>query len=676
MVVRRQGPFMLSGPIGARDGPRNREGTGRTRPIVSGNQEFSRTMNDTSANCLFDLLETTAQNFPEKISFRRRQPAGTFTGRTFLELKTLTERVVAGLLKIGVAPGDRVTFLCDASQNWLITDLGIITAGAVSVPRGTDVTDEDIIYIVTHSESKFAIVQRDRDRARLERLSPKIPTLKKIFFIEADDGDLTAGPGTLQEIIDLGQAALAAEPDLVKRRLAANDPRALATLIYTSGTTGAPKGVMLSQFGWLHAVRETSNRIGMGPEDRCVSLLPPWHAFERALEYAIVYRGLDFLISDAGNIKNDLNKFKPTVFPSVPRIWESVYNGILGNLKKESAAKQKLFAFFLAVGSAWARHRSVVLGYDHQVTRPAAIVSLVRRLLSLIALGALLPLKFLAGKIFGRIHAALGGQLRTSVTGGSALPGVVDRFLSAIGITVVEGYGMTETSAVISVRDPKRPTPGTVGTPIGGYQVRLKDETGRVLTSPGAKGTLWVRSDQLLQGYYKRPELNEVVFDADRFFDTGDIMRINWRGELMFAGRAKDTIALAGGENVEPVPIEDQLLTSDFIDQVMVVGDDKKTLGALIVPNFEAVKLALPDAPENRAVWDAHKDVRALFKKEITRLINQGTGFKNFETIPGNCFYVLAKNFDPDTEMTRTLKMKRPTIKEHFAEQIEGMYRG
>lgn len=279
-------------------------------------------------------------------------------------------------------------------------------------------------------------------------------------------------------------------------------------------------------------------------------------------------------------------------------------------------------------------------------------------------------------KIFAPIRGALGGRLRVSVSGGSALPGVVDRFLSAIGILVLEGYGMTETSAVISSRTLKKPTPGTVGVPLAGYEIKLKDDTGKDVTSiPGAKGSLWVKSEQILMGYYKRPQLNETVFDRDGFFDTGDLMTLNWRGELMFAGRAKDTIALAGGENIEPVPIEDKLLQSEYIDQVMVVGDDKKTLGAIIVPAYENVRGALgEEAPENTDLWDASKPVRDLYRKQITGLISKETGFKSFEVIPGNCFYISPRAFDQDTEMTRTLKMKRPVIKENFRQQIDELY--
>ncbi|HNJ64509.1 MAG TPA: AMP-binding protein, partial [Turneriella sp.] len=234
----------------------------------------------------------------------------------------------------------------------------------------------------------------------------------------------------------------------------------------------------------------------------------------------------------------------------------------------------------------------------------------------------------------------------------------------------------TDHKALISLRDIDRAVPGTVGRPFPGYKIRFRNEAGKdVPVQPGAKGTLWVHSNQLLLGYYKRPELNEVVFDKDGFFDEGDVMVMTAGGDLMFAGRSKETLALAGGENIEPVPIEDKLLASEYIDQVMVVGDDKKTLGALIVPNFEKVRSAtgLKDLPTEK--WNETTAIREIFKKEIHERISSKTGFKNFELIPKNTFYIVPKQFEPGVELTRTYKLRRTVIKEIFAEQIEGMYR-
>lgn len=620
------------------------------------------------------MLVNTASRFPDRISFRRRRKTG-LVGITYRELKDRVDSLIAGLVDEGLKIGDRVTFLCDASPNWMLGDQAIIGSGGVCVPRGTDVTDDDIIYIVTHSGSKFAIVQREKDRKRLKSMSRKLSSLKHIYVLEGEDGEIAEGKGSVRELMEAGRKLLSKKPDTVDKRVKAVDPNDLATLIYTSGTTGSPKGVMLNQTGWLNAVTNVLEHVGFRESDRVVSLLPPWHAFERGLEYGVLKVGMDLVISDISVLKDDLAEFKPTVFPSVPRIWESVYNGIMAKIKKEKPAKQKIFNFFLSVGGLWARNRAVLFNHNPVVHRPFIVVHLVQRLIALIVLILISPLKALSLKVFGPIHGAVGGQLRISVSGGSALPGVVDKFLSSIGILVVEGYGMTETSAVISIRPEKRPTSGTVGAPLRGYEIRIKDEKGNILHGPGQKGTLWVKSNQILMGYYKRPELNRVVFDKDGFFDTGDIMMVNYRGELMFAGRAKDTIALAGGENVEPVPIEDRLLISEFIDQVMVVGDDRKTLGALIVPNFERVAQVLQGIPKDHKVWNLDKQVRELFRKEVGRLVSRDAGFKIFEMVPANCFYIVPRQFDPDTEMTRTLKMKRPVIKEHFAKEIDLMFK-
>ncbi|GBF48561.1 long-chain-fatty-acid--CoA ligase [Leptospira ryugenii] len=336
--------------------------------------------------------------------------------------------------------------------------------------------------------------------------------------------------------------------------------------------------------------------------------------------------------------------------------------------------KESLFLFFLSVGKKWAKHLAVVKGYDFQILKPNFFSAFFKKTISLFHLFYLSPFKLLSLKIFSPIHQALGGRIRVCISAGSALPSVVDGFLSAIGMKVLEGYGMTETSAVVSIRSNDKPTGGTVGVPIGGYQIRLKDDKGNILTAPGEKGTLWIKSDQILKGYYKRPELNQVVFDSEGFFDTGDLMMLSYRNELIFAGRSKDTIALIGGENIEPVPIEDKLLTSPYIDQVMVVGHDKKTLGALIVPHFETIDQKYPNHSGKYKEWNEVKEIRDLFKSEISRIISKENGFKSFEVIPINQFYLVPRQFDPDKEMTRTLKMKRNVISETFKNEIEGLF--
>lgn len=633
----------------------------------------------------YQILERTAEKKPDKQSFYFRTKAGKYKGRSFGEIKDIVDRLIAGLIWKDVKVQDKILLLCDPSPNWIIADLAIIASGAVSVPRGTDVTDDDIEYIVNHAECKMAFVQKEKDRERILALKDKLPSLESVFVIEDDERALASGDHGIRNLLRRGRGQLEEDPNTIQKRTNEFSPDALATLIYTSGTTGAPKGVMLNQSGWIQSIRAATDRVEVLYDDKLISLLPPWHVLERIIEYLVLYHGLEFLISERLNIRDDLSTFNPDIFPSVPRIWESVYSGLNNKLKQKSGFAQGLFAGAVAVGGWWRYWRSILFNFDTQVKKKFFLFNIVRRIFALAMVLVILPLRMITSPIFKPIRKALGTNLRLSVAGGSALPAVVDSFFSAVGITVVEGYGMTETSALISTRPSNRPTAGTVGVPINGYELKLKDDQGNELakweslTGPkkkmaGQKGTLWVKSDQILQGYYKRDELNEAVFDSEGFFDTGDLMTLSWRGELMFAGRSKDTLALAGGENIEPVPIEDKLLASDYIDQVMVVGDDQKTLGALIVPNFDAVKDSVPDAPENTGEWNSHETIRKLYKKEVQSLVSTKAGFKAFEVIPGNAFSLLSAEFNPDTEMTRTFKMKRPVIKENYKDKITAIF--
>ncbi|MCS7205961.1 MAG: long-chain fatty acid--CoA ligase [Leptospiraceae bacterium] len=627
----------------------------------------------------YELYLRAESMYPERKSFLRRRGDGTIDGYSFSEMRRMVEEIASGLREVGLQKGDKVLFLCDNSNHWMLTNVGIITAGGVCVPRATDVTIDDIIYITNHSEAKFAIVQNHKTYEKLTSLLQDLPTLRKenIFILEDDKYYLLKGDSksVYEAIMKKGQKVLEKDPDFVRRLNSELDPHEMSVLIYTSGTTGTPKGVMLTQNGWIASARNSLAKLELRESDTALSLLPPWHAFEQIVEYTFLYFPIPFMITDIHNLRQDLVDFQPTTFPSVPRIWESLYNGILSKIKKESKVKQSIFFFFLKVGEIWHKNKSILGGYDFQIEKKPFLKDLLDRTIALIILTLISPLKLISLKVFAPIKKALGGKLRSSLSGGSALPEVVDRFLSAIGLNVTEGYGMTESSGVISVRDFDMPTPGTVGTVLNGYQIKLKDEKGNdVKHIPGAKGTLWIKSEQVTLGYYKRDDLNKVVFDEDGFFDTGDLMRINWRGQLFFTGRAKDTIVLAGGENVEPVPIEDKLLQSEYIDQVLVVGDERKTLGVLIVPKFDLVKEKIPNAPDDYSKWNEHPEIRQLFRNEITRIINPKNGFKSFELIPKDTFYIVPRQFDPETEMTRTLKLKRPVIKEHFKREIELMY--
>ncbi|HNA80152.1 MAG TPA: AMP-binding protein, partial [Turneriella sp.] len=280
------------------------------------------------ARTFYDLFKLAAEAKPNLETFKVRRKSGRIEGRTFKEMHELISALAAGLRAGGIQKGDRITLLCDGSPNWIIADAGIIAADAISVPRGTDVTDDDILYIVGHSESRWAIVQQNKDRERLLKFQKELPKLEKIFVLESDDFQLAEGQDSVKQLIASGREMLSQNPKLIENIAAVTNPAEMATIIYTSGTTGAPKGVMLGQSGWLNALDTALSMKVIHEKDTALSLLPPWHAFERAVEYGVVMAQCPFMITGINSLRQDLADFKPTSFPSVPRIWESLYNGI------------------------------------------------------------------------------------------------------------------------------------------------------------------------------------------------------------------------------------------------------------------------------------------------------------------------------------------------------------
>jgi len=367
---------------------------------------------------------------------------------------------------------------------------------------------------------------------------------------------------------------------------------------------------------------------------------------------------------------------KPTFMASVPRVWEGIHGRVIASIAKEPAARQRAFGMLLGVGKRVVLARKLLQGRDALYRKPSPPARAAAVLGALATVALLGPVYLLAQKKFAAIRARTGGRLRAAVSGGGALPPYVDEFFAAVGITLLEGYGLTETSPMLAIRTFDRQVLGTVGRPSPGTEIRIVDDRGRDLPQ-GEKGIILCRGGQVMLGYHKRPEETAKVLSADGWFNTGDLGRLTTRGELSLTGRAKETIVLLGGENVEPSPIEEALKESPFISQVMVVGQDKKHLAALVVPSLEAVREWLA----GRGVADvlspeelcAREDVLALVKAELQRLLTVERGFKLYERIPR--FTLLAREFAVGEELTQTMKMKRSVIAERYAAQIEALFR-
>jgi len=629
------------------------------------------------------MAETVAEMFQQVVgrhggrpAFRYHAAEG-FATITFAELASRVEALATALLDLGVAPGHKLGLISDNRPEWILCDLACISIGVPDVPRGSDSTAREVEYILGHADAGGVFVE---DGRRLEKIAPLREKLPGVRFLVVMDpewaGPTAADVYRLADLVERGRTLRAGGDRRLEAVRAAIRPDDVATIIYTSGTTGEPKGVVLAHRNLMQNVNVLPGHLQITHEDLFISLLPPWHIFERMVEYVAIAAGACQTYSCIRTLGADMAKEKPTFMASVPRVWEGILGRVSGNIAKEPAAKQRIFGLLLRVSKRFIAARNILRGRDTLYTTPSAAARLVAVLHALTTVVLLSPVYAFAQKKFAAIRERTGGRLRAAVSGGGALPPYVDEFFSAVGITLLEGYGLTETSPVLAARTFDRQVLGTVGWPIPGTEIRIVDEQGRDLPQ-GEKGIVLCRGGQVMVGYHKRPEETAKVLSADGWFNTGDLGRMTIRGELSLTGRAKETIVLLGGENIEPQPIEDALKESPYLAQIMVVGQDKKHLGALIVLNFAAVSDALAaqgvagELPPEELC--KREDVHALVKKELHRLMTEERGFKYYERIPR--FALQSREFAVGDEMTQTMKLRRNVIEERRAQEIASLFR-
>lgn len=633
---------------------------------------------------LYHIFRESASRHANLICQRFRDSEGSLQTITYHQFYEELTSLAAGLLKLGMEKGDRVALIADVGPEWLRISGALNSIGLVDVPRGTDATAEDLKYILSHSEARAVFLQ---NRAAFDKLKPtleSLSTLKYIFFFEAESGLDVSGNVAVLSLKDLHQEGLSyldGNPGAVDKVGAGVVPGDLATIIYTSGTTGIPKGVMLnhSNLAWeartiLHILTEQGTPYTS--EDRSLGFLPPWHIGERMWETVLFHCGSSIAFTSIASLSRDLQEVKPTVLFSVPRVWEAMYNRILETVKQAPAARQKIFFFFKKVALAFRFHLDRTRGKTYHIKPVAAVIVFLERLYSLLVVLFLWPLFLISRLVFKKIRGVLGGEIRYAVSGAGALPEHIDRLFAAIGIPIFEVYGMTETSAVSVARLGKNFVIGTVGKPVEGIQIKLLDSNGQEVRTPGKKGVCYHKGPHIMQGYYKDEEKTAATL-KDGWLDSGDLLVWTREGQLKFAGRAKDTIVLLGGENIEPEPLEFALSQSPLIQQVMVVGQDKKYLGALIVPAHDALEKRLKEMNLGGAIdpqyYNLNEDIIRLYKKEIRRCVGAESGFKSFERI--GAFHLLPESFKAGEELTQTLKIKRNVVNEKYHHQIESMFR-
>jgi len=623
------------------------------------------------------LYKEAGAYFGNLPAFATRDTATSWRPVSYKELYEQGLNLATGLISLGVSPRDHVGLFGDNRFEWILSDCAVQICGAADVPRGRDVTDKELVYIINHAGIKVTFAETQEIVKRILRLKENLPLLEEIILLDPK-ATATGDVKHLSEVIDLGAQLRLNGDRRAEERMAQIKPDDLFTLIYTSGTTGNPKGVMLTHANIMSQVRNLPGKYDMS--DRVLSVLPIWHIFERVVEmFTISFGGCTYYTSIMA-MGEDMRNVEPTFMASAPRLWEKLHERILKNIKASHPVRQVLFhiAYFLA--KQYFQSQQYMFNKQLQLKKQSLLLWYLLLPLQAIRWLAVMPwYGFFNAAVLERIRLGAGGSLKETISGGGALPIHIDKFFNYVGIPVLEGYGMTETSPVISFRTGDNLVLGTVGPPIAETEIRIVDtETGKILyqsSDPsiqtlGERGEICVKGPQVMKGYYKDQELTEQTI-TDGWLRTGDVGMVTYNNCLKILGRSKSTIVLSSGENVEPEPLEMCLLQSNFIEQAMVVGQDKKFLGALIVPSLSEFKTA---GYEFQSMEDIARSPEALkiIRDEIRRVISSNNGFKIFEQIKD--FRLLADSFQVGEELTNLYKLKRYVVEKKFNHVINEIY--
>ncbi|MBI6545769.1 MAG: long-chain fatty acid--CoA ligase [Cyanobacteria bacterium NC_groundwater_1444_Ag_S-0.65um_54_12] len=561
---------------------------------------------------------------------------------TYQQFAQQTELVSAALGGLGIEKGDRIALLSENRPEWLMADQGILAIGAVNVPIYPTLASAQIKYLLEDCGARVLLLS---SQTHLDKVLPVAGELPQLTHIILFDGTPRGqAPQKLLEwphFLDQGKEFLASTASERAQRKASLNTDDLASIIYTSGTTGNPKGAMLSHGNLVSNHAEVVELIGITVTDSCLSFLPLSHVLERIAYYSMVSVGATINFAEGvDQVAANLQEVRPTILVSVPRLFEKIRARVYDAMEQAGGLKAKLFYWGLEVTKAAALEREkvgsvpLVLGLKHKIAD---------RL------------------VFSKVRARTGGNLRYCICGGAPLSREVAEFFTLIGIVLLEGYGMTETSPVISCNTPQARRLGTVGKPIPSVKVEIAGD-----------GEILCHGPNVMKGYFNLPEATAEAIDAKGWMHTGDIGEFDPDGFLKITDRKKEILVMSNGKNVAPAPIENTLITSPYIAQAMVIGDNRNFIAALIVPNFEAVERWAKTTGLTVIRPELVKDtrVKALLRSEIDRLMGN---FAHFEKIKE--FVILPQELSQENgELTPTLKYKRRAILERYQEQIAEIY--
>jgi long-chain acyl-CoA synthetase len=548
-------------------------------------------------------------------------------------------RIALGLDSIGVKRGDRVAILSENRPEWALADYACLTSGFTDVPLYATLPAEQLPYLLDDSGAVAIFVSNSKQAAKIASIRKQVPGLRHV--IAFDESARSQSDLMLRDLEAKGTAAESVDRVVVYERTAMSvAPDDIATIIYTSGTTGNPKGVMLSHDNIHSNVRASCNVLPID-DDVTISFLPLSHIFERMGDYMFFAAGMSIAyVESFDQVSVAMTEVRPSFAMSVPRLYEKMYARVLENALSGGALKKRIFFWARAVADRWADEK--LAGREP---------------------GGMLGLQYAVAQklVFSKLKARTGGRMRYFVSGGAPLAPEINKFFYAAGLTILEGYGLTETSPVIGVNTPANFRIGTIGKPIDGVEVQIAPD-GEILT----------RGPHVMKGYFNKPDATAEAIDAEGWFHTGDIGVIE-DGFIRITDRKKDIIVTAGGKNIAPQPIENMVKTNKYVSQAVMIGDRRKFPILLVVPNFEQIEKW---AKLKNMIWTDRSQlltmpaVHAMVDQEVR---SQLTGLAPFES--PKKIALLGSDFSVESgELTPTLKVKRRVIEKNYKSLIDSLY--
>jgi len=592
-------------------------------------------------NSIGEMFFAKRTDSPEKTAYMFKE-SGEWKSVSFKDVVERAEKIAAGLSSSGIKKGDKVAIVSANRLEWALIDYATVSLGAVLVTIYPSLLKEQVQYILNDSESKAVFAEDDIQMEKINAVKDKLSELKNFITIDVKNSKIDAPWQGIDKLMDSGATTLESDPNCVANAISEVKTDDWLTLIYTSGTTGEPKGAILTHGNLLSNVEGGLQSLSVGPDDTFLSFLPLSHVFERmAGHYLAFYAGSTIAYAESIDaVPANMGEIKPTIMASVPRLYEKMYARVLENVELGSGAKQKIFHWAVGVGRQ----------YIHKIMYKQPV-------------GGLLQFKRnLAYKlVFSKLAERVGGRIRFMISGGAPLSGEIAEFFGSAGIMILEGYGLTETSPLITVNTLDAFRYGFVGKVAPGIEVKIADD-----------GEILAKGPNIMVGYYKKEAETKEVINTDGWFHTGDIGHLE-DGFLKITDRKKNILVTAGGKNIAPQPIESNMVTSKYMEQFLMLGDKRKFCSAVIVAAEEPLQKwadAKGLAYNNFAELVALPGVEDLVSAEIDRL---SAGLASYETIKK--FILATAPFTIESgELTPSMKVKRKVVISNYQNEITAMY--